>query len=286
MSLVSVLCSSYDGLSDCWAPFCHGIAKYWPDCPYPAYLINNVKNFEHEAVSVIKVVPDRGWSRNLLTALDRIDSPYILYFQEDYWIKEKVNTSAINDYVSIMETEGFHYIRLLSFPKPDRDFPGDERLGIIATESPYRTSVQASLWRKEVFRELIEPAETVWDFEVKGTQRSRRYGERFLSVKPLGDDPFYYGIRYVCTAVNRGRWSRQAKPYAEEEGIEVNFNNLETETWWHVYQRSNTIAALLIYRTRLLLSNPALALKKMDRRIRGKNMTKLSRKPDDKHSMV
>ena len=243
MSLVSIVVSSYDGLSDCWGPFCHGIAKYWPDCPYPAYLIANTKDFKHDRISVIKVGPDMGWSRNLLAALGQIDSTYILYFQEDYWISAPVNTSIVNDYVSIMEREGLHYLRFLSFPAPDRDFPGDERLGIIASKSEYRTSLQIALWRKEVLQELIDPNETPWDFEIRGTERSRRYGDKFLSVKKGGDDPYCYGIRYVCTAINRGRWSKQAKLYAKEEGIDVDFSNLASETWWHLYQRKNKLAA-------------------------------------------
>ena len=244
MSLVSILVSSFDGLSDCWGPFCHGIAKYWPDCPYPAYLIANLKDLKDERVSAIKVGEDKGWSRNLSAALDQIDSRYVLYFQEDYWMTERVNTSAISDYVSIMDQQGLHYLRLLSFPMPDRDFPGDDRLGIIATEAPYRTSLQIALWRKDVLKELIDPSETPWDFEIKGTERSRRYGGTFLSVRPSGDDPYYHGIRYVCTAVNRGRWSRQARLYAEKEGIDVDFSNLPTETWWHEYQRKARLVAV------------------------------------------
>jgi hypothetical protein len=251
---LSVLVSSFDGLSDCWAPFCHGFAKYWPDCAYPAYLIANTKDFEHEGITVIRVGEDKGWSQNLLAALERIDSTYVLYFQEDYWINERVNSSAIEDYVTIMERDGLHYVRLLSFPKPDRDYAGDERLGVIATQSSYRTALQASIWRKEVLRDLIDPRETPWEFEINGTERSRKYASRFLSVRTRGDDPYYYGIRYVCTAVNRGRWSKAAKLYAEREGLAVNFDNIPTETWWHECQRTTRLggaAAALVHRLRL-----------------------------------
>jgi len=247
------LVSSFDGLSDCWGPFCHGLVKYWPDCPYPVYLIANSKHFENDRVSVIKVGEDKGWSRNLLAALGQIDSKYIMYFQEDYWINEKVNSTAISDYLSIMDREGAHYIRLLSFPPPDQDFPLDDRLGMIATEASYRTALQIAFWRKEVLQALIDPEETPWDFEIKGTERSRRYGEGFLCVKPLGDDPYHYGIRYVCTAVNRGRWSKQAKLYAKTEGLDVNFRNLPSETWWHEYQRKTSVgaaAASLVHKIR------------------------------------
>lgn len=267
---VSIVVSSYDGLSDCWMPFFHGLGKYWPSCPYPIFLITNEKDFVQEQVTVIKTGVDLGWSRNLLVALDRIKTPYILYFQEDYWINETVNAAAIADYVVAMERNSFNYVRLLSFPRPDGEFPGDARLGIISDGASYRTSVQASIWRTQVLRDLVDPTESPWQFEINGTERSRKYGGTFLSVMERGSDPYYYGIRYLCTAVNRGRWSREAWKYAEREGISVDFSNFPTETWWHDYQRSSRLGSAIgrsLYRIRLMFRDPALALRKLKHRL-------------------
>lgn len=281
MALVTILVSSFDGFSDCWRPFCHGIKKYWPDCPYPIFLITNNKDFEDERVTALSVGKDRGWSQNLLSALDEIDTPYVMYFQEDYWISHEVNTSVIKDYVAAMEKWGINYLRLLAFPQPDGDFPADSRLGVIATEAAYRTSVQISLWRKTILQELVDPTEkTAWEFEIRGTERSRKHQDTFLSIKQRANDPYYYGVRYVCTAINRGRWSRYAKAYAKHEGIEVDFSNLPSETWWYEFRRNSragALAGLLVYRLNLVLRHPVIAFQKIRVRMGGGKELTLSK---------
>ena len=271
MSQVSILISSFDGYSDCWLPVCHGITKYWPDRPYPVHLMTNLKDFAHPGIQVLKVGPDRGWSQRMLTALDRLQTPYVMYFQEDYWIMAPVDTARVQEYVGLMERKGLHYIRLLAKPQPDRDFPDDPRLGIIdAAKGTYRTSVQISLWRREVLRDLLSPEENVWQFELNATERSRRYGDTFLSIKKHEGDDFHWGIRYLCTAVNAGRWFRAAKVYAQQEGLEVDFSRLPMESWWDDFKRSGRLGAaagLLAHRVGLALRDPARALGRVGRRL-------------------
>jgi hypothetical protein len=220
---------------------------------------------------VLRLGSDRGWSANLLAALERLQSPYVLYFQEDYWILAPVDTGRIREYVGHMERRGLHYLRLLAKPEPDRDFADDARLGIIdAATGTYRTSLQASLWRREVLQALLAPAESPWQFELAGTERSRRYGDTFLSVKRRAGDDFHWGIRYLCSAINAGRWYRAARSYARREGLSVDFSRLPMETWWDDFKRSGPLGAaagLLAHRAGLLLRDPAQALGKLRGRL-------------------
>lgn len=228
------------------------------------------KDFQHERVSVLKVGGGRDWSARMLEALERIATPYVMYFQEDYWINAPVNTARVMSYVGLMEKYGLNYIRLLSKPVPDYDFAHDPRLGVLAEDAEYRTSVQISTWRRQVFLSLIRPHESVWQFEINGTLRSRSYGDTFLSTKRHGQDDYYYGIGYVCTAINLGKWARIAKGYARTEGLAVDFSKLPSETWWDDFKRWNQLGRFLglwIYRIRLLVSDPALAIQKLRKRL-------------------
>lgn len=268
---VTILISSFDGYSDCWLPVCHGFQKYWPDCPYPVRLMTNEKDFDHPAATVMKVGGGRDWSGRMITALDRITTPYVIYFQEDYWIDAPVDTARVKEYVALMDRHGLNYIRLLAFPEPAHDFPGDPRLGLIARDGEYRTSVQITLWRREVFRDLVRAGESVWQFEDQGTVRSRAYGDTFLSIKCKDKDPYYHGIRYVCTAINAGKWARMAKWYAEKEGLSVDFSNLPSETWWDDFKRSGPLGRavkLWTHRLGLVVRHPVIAAKKARDRLR------------------
>lgn len=263
---VTILISSFDGYSDCWAPVCHGFTRYWPDCPYPIFLMTTGKDFPHGRINVLKVGGGPDWSARMLEALERIATPYVMYFQEDYWINEPVDTASVTSYVALMEKYGLNYIRLLSKPAPDFDFTYDSRLGVLAEEAEYRTSAQISIWRRQVFLTLIRPRESVWGFELNGTPRSRRYGETFLSTKRFGQDDYYYGIRYVCTAINQGKWATTAKAYAKSEGLTVDFSKLPCETWWDDFKRGNRLGRFLglwLYRTRFFINDPAAAIQKI-----------------------
>lgn len=270
MERVTILISSFDGYSACWGPVCHGFSKYWPDCPYPIHLMTNTKDFPHDRVRVLKCGGERNWSRCMLYALDRVTTPYVMYFQEDYWINEPVETAKVVSYVDLMERHGLNYIRLLSKPLPDADFAHDPRLGVLAEDAPYRTSLQITFWRKSVLQELLRPGESPWQFELEGTKRSRKYGDTFLGVKLHGQDEYYHGIRYVCTAVNAGKWSTMARPYAEREGLSVDFSVLPSETWWDDFQRHTRLGQFLRrwkYRSSLVIRDPRLALRKIHHRV-------------------
>jgi len=255
---VDVLVSSFDGYSRCWGALAHGIRKYWPDCPYRVHLITNSMDPALPRITVLKV-GDMDWSRRMLAALGRLAEPYVMYFQEDYWLTQTVDTTRVEEYVALMDTRDLNYIRLVALPHPDRDFPGDTRLGVIAADAPYRTSLQLSIWRREVLRELLVPGETPWEFELEGTRRSRDYGPTFLSVKRFNGNDHFWGMHYVCTAVNAGRWARAAKEYARDEGLAIDFGHLPAETLWHEFKRSGRTGAFVgrwAHRLRMLVVDP------------------------------
>ena len=215
---LTLLVSSFDEYSACWAPFCHGLNKYWPEHPSLFFITNFLE--APDGVS-LKLGNDQGWAKNLLRALDMIPTDYILYAQEDYWIKKAIDNQNIIDFLGYLESGLADYIRLYPAPGPDSIFALDERLGIIAADAEYRTSLQMSLWRKETLKALVRLDETPWQFEVNGSKRSQGFPYRFLCVTKRR-----FGIDYVFTAIVNGYWTKEAYSYNENEGINVSFADL------------------------------------------------------------
>jgi hypothetical protein len=231
----AILITSCDAFEDCWGPYAHGLHKYWPDCPFPVFLITNEKTFSDPSITSLRIHPDRGWAKNLRQAMDTVDSEILLYTHEDFWLSSPVDTAEILDFVRHVAAGRADYIRLYPAPGPDRPFAADPRLGVLANNAPYRTSLQTALWRKSVLQDLLREDESCWGFELDGTLRSRRYGERFLCVQPKKAVPGRnrpIGLHYVCTAINKGRWATEAVEYAKREGLEIDFSNRPLETWW------------------------------------------------------
>jgi hypothetical protein len=132
-----------------------------------------------------------------------------------------------------------------------------------------------SLWRREVLKDLRRLGESVWQFELQGTVRSRKYKNTFLSIKRHGDDDYYHGVRYVCTAINLGKWAWMAKDYAEKEGLQIDFSNLPSETWWDEFKRNNPVGVwfrVWLHRGKMLAVQPRLALQKAMFRLRGRRI--------------
>lgn len=219
MDRITLLVSSFDSYSMCWEPFCHGLRKYWPEHPRKLFFITNFK--EPDYGEAIKVGKDKGWSGNLLLALDKISTPFVLYAQEDYWINQPVDSKQIQDYIALLEEDKADYIRLCPVPGPDQEFSLDARLGIISPQAEYRTSLQMALWRKEILQELLLPHESAWQFEKNSGLRSKKYGERFLCVTKRK-----FGINYIFTAIVNGEWSPLAYEYSNQEGIQIDFSAL------------------------------------------------------------
>jgi hypothetical protein len=242
---LSILISSCDRYSVCWRPFEHGLEKYWPDCPFPVYLISNQLDFPSPRVSTLRLGKDAGWAPNLISALSGIDTPYVLYMQEDYWLNAPVNTARLREYLAVMEESGAEYLRLAAVPGPDADFPLDPRLGALSPEAEFRTSLQAAIWRKDALLELLLPDENGWLFETDGSVRSASRPGLFLSVRREAGSPFVHGISYVCTAIHGGRWTRDAQAYARSERLDVDFGTFPRNSWWGDFQQRNRAAWLL-----------------------------------------
>lgn len=232
---VAIVVSTFDAYHPCWDPFCHGISKYWPDCPFQIYFITNYLTAPcgHE----IKIGPDQGWSMNLQILLSRIPEEYILYMQEDYWLDQLVDTGEIISYVNILKLDLADHIRLYPSPPAFTHFSMDGRLGIIGLNDEYRVSLQMGIWRKSVFQELISKVSDGWSLERLGSTLSAKYGTRFLSVKRP------YGVSYTFTAVVDGEWSEAAYFYAHHENIHVDFAALPKRR-----QSLRTIVRKYLYR--------------------------------------
>ena len=94
-SSVAIVVSSCDRFFDAWRPFAFFFRKFWPDCPFPVYLIVNRLRARSNWIRVFRVGSDQGWASNMETALREISASHILYMQEDYFLTGSVDRSRL-----------------------------------------------------------------------------------------------------------------------------------------------------------------------------------------------
>jgi len=221
-----VIISSCDAYQDAWEAFFALFFRYWPDCRFPLYLITNDSSYPDDRVISIKLGEDQGWASNMRRVLAGVDSDYLIYMQEDYFLCRPVDNERIISLLHYAISEKAACLRLYPSPAPDKPYSDNPEVGKIALEAPYRVSLQAAIWNKHILNDLIVDGESSWEMEIKGTVRSRSITTPFLSVKDLQNPALPYIHR---TAIFKGRWTKKAIELCHREGIQVDFSKRPLE---------------------------------------------------------
>jgi hypothetical protein len=227
---VSVVVVSNDGYSDVWPGFFELLFRFWPDRPYPLYLISNHCTFPAEQVIPLRVGDDLSWSQTLARGLEGVPSRHVLLMLEDYFLTARADTAYVCRLHDAMVENDAVYLRLLAAPKPERPHAKLADIGFIEKGAAYRTSLQVAFWDRLVLLDLLRKDESAWEFEVKGSRRSDESSGPFLSVS--GGVP---AIPYRH-AVRRGKWLPEAIRYFTPLGITFNTSTRpvasELNLWW------------------------------------------------------
>ena len=90
---LAIYVSSFDGCCDLWNTFFSIFNRYWGDCCFPVYLINNELKYEREGVHLINTGPEVNWFDRTIRSLNLLEEEYVFFCLEDYFISKPVNSS-------------------------------------------------------------------------------------------------------------------------------------------------------------------------------------------------
>lgn len=212
-----VVITSCDAYHDAWDPFLQFFDRYWPDCPWPAWLITNKRTVQHSHVQTFATGSDPSWADNLLKLLDDLRPDSIVYMHEDFFLQNPVDSNRLQQVVDYASQSGVGYIRLAGKPEPDLTHDNPFGLGELSRGLKFRCSLQAAWWNVETLRKLLVRGENAWQMEVDGSRRSDQVPEPFLSVR--SDQPLI--DYYHETGILKGRWLPGALKFCRREGIAV-----------------------------------------------------------------
>lgn len=232
MTDLTILVNTSDSFEDCWGPFFTLFARYWPNCPHRIVLNTEHKDFAWPGLDVRAsrvAVGETGrlsWSECLMRCLDGIDTPYVFYLQEDYFLEAPVKAQELEHMLGYLRRGEANVVRIHEcegsgpwHPQPNGD------LWEVDRQSKYLIGLQAGLWNKAALRANLRRHESPWQLEIFGSRRARRNlsgvycvnRERFSGA---GKELF----PYTATGVVGGRWARDiVVPLFERDGIAVDF---------------------------------------------------------------
>ena len=230
---LTIFVNTSDNFDDCWIPFFTLFKRYWPDCPYPIVLNTETKDFQFDGLDIqcSKVATGESrrltWSECLARSLDAIESPYILYLQEDYFLEAPVRADLISTFLEEFRSGNADVIRILECGGAGPWHPSkNPLLWEVDQQSQYRISLQAALWRKSTLRSQVRLHESPWQLEVFGSARARRKKEKVLCVnRDLFSKPEAEILPYQATGVISGKWERPiVEPLFTKHGLNVDFS--------------------------------------------------------------
>ena len=219
---LAVIVQTCDKYADAWHPFYTLYFRYWKDCPYPVYHVTESVALKHSGVVSILTGNGVEWSDRLIFALSSLKEEYVLLLLEDYFLMKQVNNEDFVKSIEVMRKYESDYLRIFPVPGPDKLLLENEEFGVISTDAPYSISTQATIWRRESLLRFLVPGESVWEFEVKGSERNKETKLLGFSIsknhRKRAEDGNYPYV-YYCTAIYKGKWMRGIPKLLREEQV-------------------------------------------------------------------
>lgn len=197
---IAVLVLSCDRYRDLWQPYFELFFRFWPDVPFRVVLLANEADFEHPRVDVVRSGPDAGWAPSLRRGLEQLTESHVLTLVEDAFFAAPVEAREIEKTVRWAVANGATACRMR--PQPPADLPtNEEGIGRVSEGMLYRTSLFATLWRRDKLIELLPDEQSAWSFELDGHLATAHDPAYFATYKNLF--PYIHGVE-------KGVWHRSA----------------------------------------------------------------------------
>lgn len=222
-ALVIFSCDKY---RDLWDPCLALHRRYWPDCPYPTFLVSETVPVEDPRVRPILGGAGLTWSEMALNALGTLPHRDVLFMIEDFFLTRPVSSAAVEARRRSLHALGGVYLRLVPLPRPNRRVAGHPGIGVHERGSRFRASLQAAFWDRRTLLDLLRPDESIWDFERAASLRSAAIVAPFYAT-------WWFTLRYV-NAVVAGRWTPVGRRVCRRETLTVDRARPDVTLRWRL----------------------------------------------------
>ena len=235
MDSIVTIVLSFDMYSDLWDTYFQCKEKFWHSS-MQTYLVTNKKKPSYKNVVVITTGAEISWSRRARTAVNKVNTQYVLLMLEDYYITTEVTDEIIKPLVSFMRERNADYLRI--YPFPEMHFPdkGDNGIHIVPADSLYGVNLQASIWEKEYLLKLLDDGDfSAWEFEAR--QKNGAATQIPGSLYTLDYAPFE-----MVNGVLQGQWYSPSVKKLRKLGIQVDTSRRAILPWTKVIEYKTKIS--------------------------------------------
>lgn len=238
LSLLVHTCDSYERF---WCGMFYTLDSYWNYNYIPVYFANeekkmsdiimNCKGSEYKPDVRIRQIltgkTDRnGFSTRFIEAVKQVPTKYVLYMQEDMWLKRSLDKELLNDLVKFMDDVNADSVRIHAKlfyydsynVEPTDYFVKGQRM--LKNAGGDILSHNATIWRKDYILKHQLPGEDPWINEEEGSRR--------MSLD--NNNNYHYNIHWYCQPgiADKGEISQEFVIYAhivdEMKSMELKMN--------------------------------------------------------------
>lgn len=172
----TILIGTCDKYSFLWKDFASMFNKYWDDrIEVNKYFLSETVSPEIEGFK--SFTPGKiPYSDCIKYALNNITTPYVLWMQDDYFLRKQIPKERFDAYIKFItnnNVDRFCFNRYRPHTKYYSLSHINENLYKMDQNSNYTISMQSSIWNVDFFKSCLisDGHETPWEFEVNGTIR-------------------------------------------------------------------------------------------------------------------
>lgn len=216
MNNLSLITYTHSKAKDLHCAYFGRIKKYFSDLKYNYVMCNE----KVEYTDCIIYNDDDPHYKQMISVLDKIKTDYVIYSQEDYILFDYVKIDKIKNYLETMDNNPeIGFIRLIHSGLGNLlKFYSDE-LMVIDPNSEYYFSTQATIWKKNILKQMFELSQiqSIFD-EPKNSPYLKQMNIIGLYPtnrgKQVGGHYNSYDYPYIATAKVKGQWN--LNEYSEE----------------------------------------------------------------------
>jgi len=185
LSIVVGSCDKYNFL---WDNFTKRFNQYWDvNVELKKYLISETIEFSGDTFETLKC-GKVSYTECLKKSLENINTKYILWLQDDYFMVRTLPKQIILDcYELISNNENIIRVGIQPNSKYYTTTNRDNNFLKLSKNSQYTISMQSSIWDREKLLSFLNnsPNESPWQFERSGSQRlnKSKYDVFFYELK-------------------------------------------------------------------------------------------------------
>jgi hypothetical protein len=239
----SLLIHTCDHYEKFWPGMFYTLDFYWDYDSFPVYFANEEKHisemvYDHKGNDTkpnpkIKQIltgktDKNGFSDRFIKAISEVESKWVMYMQEDMWLRRNIDTRVLNELIQYAEEKNADSIKIHHkiyyydsyILEPTDDFIDGLRILKHCQGENMLLSHNATIWRKDYILENQKCGEDPWTNEEAGSKR--------MSTKP--HNHYLYNIHWYAQPgiSDRGEFSQEGFVYGhivnEMKNMEINYN--------------------------------------------------------------